>query len=210
MLALLISWVYKIWSATWRLEIIEDPQFTEALTKGPLAFAFWHGDEMVVLKLGPRYRCAAMTSTSKDGELMTQILKRFGFGISRGSSTRGGARALLGMVKLLLTGYNATVAVDGPKGPRHKPKPGILFLSQRANVPIVPTGVAKKRALIFSKSWNKTYLPWPFSKVIVSFGTPYHVTSLATPEEELKELSLLETKLHLQRGDAQARLLAIR
>ena len=158
---------------------------------------------MVVLRLGPVYRCAAMTSTSDDGELMTRVLKWFGFGISRGSSTRGGARALIGMIKLIRLGYCATVAVDGPKGPRHKAKPGILYLAQKAGVPIIPTGVAREKALVFEKSWNKTYIPWPFSKVVVSFGKPFYVVDeldVAHSELYLREL---ESALRFQQQEAQ-------
>jgi lysophospholipid acyltransferase (LPLAT)-like uncharacterized protein len=203
----LIAAIYWLWSHSWRFRVIEHPDFIEARKKGSVAFAFWHGDEMVVLRLGPTYRCAAMTSTSKDGELMTRVLKFFKFGISRGSSTRGGARALIGMIKLLSNGYNATVAVDGPKGPRHKPKAGIIYLAQKACVPIIPTGVARKKALVFERSWNKTYLPWPFSKVIVSFGRPIVVKADLTENEMPQTLEALEFALHSQRGEAQAELL---
>lgn len=207
MLPLLIAVVYWLWSHTWRFKVDEHPLFKEALKKGPVIFAFWHGDEMVVLRLGPVYHCAAMTSTSRDGELMTRVLKYFKFGVSRGSSTRGGARALIGMLRLIKSGYNATVAVDGPKGPRHKVKPGIVALAEKSGAPIIPTGVARKRALVFEKSWNKTYLPWPFSKVVVSFGKPIVLDSV-TPETGVPALlEDLEFALHRQRGEAQAVLL---
>jgi lysophospholipid acyltransferase (LPLAT)-like uncharacterized protein len=203
----LIAGFYWLWSRAWRFKVIEHPAFSELKHQHSVAFAHWHGDEMVVLRLGPRYRCAAMTSTSKDGELMTRVLKFFGFGISRGSSTRGGARALIGMVKLVESGYNATVAVDGPKGPRHKVKPGVWYLAKHARTPIVPTGVARQKALVFHKSWNKTYLPWPFTKVIVYFDKPLDFS------EEVNEGNItaleerLEQALHIARGKAQALLL---
>jgi lysophospholipid acyltransferase (LPLAT)-like uncharacterized protein len=200
----LIAALYFLWSHTWRFKVIEHPEFSALRKNKSVAFAFWHGDEMVVLRLGPTYRCAAMTSTSSDGELMTRVLKYFKFGISRGSSTRGGARALIGMIKLLRAGYNATVAVDGPKGPRHKPKPGVIYLAQKANVGIIPTGVARNRALVFSRSWNKTYIPLPFSKVIVSFGKPIFISEEISENKIGPYLDSLENALHLQRGEAQA------
>jgi lysophospholipid acyltransferase (LPLAT)-like uncharacterized protein len=203
----LIAVFYWIWARTWRLQVLEHPAFKEALKKGGVAFAHWHGDEMVVLRLGRHYKCAAMTSTSKDGELMTQVLKFFGFGISRGSSTRGGARALIGIIKLVKGGYNASVAVDGPKGPRHKVKEGVFYLSKHANVPIIPTGVAKAHALVFNRSWNKTFLPWPFSKVVVSFGKPILPTVDVSTETLPPMRENLELSLHLERGVAQAKLL---
>jgi lysophospholipid acyltransferase (LPLAT)-like uncharacterized protein len=203
----LIAAIYWVWSHTWRLKVIEDPAMREALTRGPVAFAHWHGDEMVVLRLGRRYHCAAMTSTSKDGELMTRVLRFFGFGISRGSSTRGGAQALLGMVRLSKLGFNATVAVDGPKGPRHKVKAGVWHVARLTGAPVIPTGVARKRALVFERSWNKTYLPWPFTRVIVSFGAPIGFPADFDDTKMAGLEALLEERLHLQRGVAQAQLL---
>lgn len=203
----LIAAIYWLWSHTWRFTVLESPAFLSTKKTGPIAFAHWHGDEMVVLRLGPRYHCAAMTSTSEDGELMTRILRFFGFGISRGSSTRGGARALIGMVKMVEQGYSATVAVDGPKGPRHKVKAGIWLISKHAQASIIPTGVAKSSALVFHRSWNKTFIPWPFAKVIVSFGEPLPVPQNTDDEALVLLQKILEDKLHLERGRAQAYLM---
>jgi lysophospholipid acyltransferase (LPLAT)-like uncharacterized protein len=145
-----------------------------------------------------------MTSTSEDGELMTRVLRLFGFGISRGSSTRGGARALVGIVKLVRDGFSGTVAIDGPKGPRHKPKPGVWHLARHAEALVIPTGVARSSAVVFERSWNKTFLPKPFAKVIVSFGAPLAPPAEITEQNTPELLALLEEKMHLQRGHAQA------
>ncbi|MCC6278225.1 MAG: lysophospholipid acyltransferase family protein [Oligoflexia bacterium] len=200
----LVAALYWLWSRTWRFRVIEDPEFTALKKRGPVTFAHWHGDEMVVLRLGPVYKCAAMTSTSDDGELMTRVLKFFGFGVSRGSSTRGGVRAAVGLVHLVKEqGFSATMAVDGPKGPRHKVKPGVIAIAQHTGTAIVPTGVARSSALVFEKSWNKTFLPWPFSRVIVYFGRP--LIELSQSQEVLVEK--IEVCLHEARGKAQAHLL---
>ncbi len=201
----IIAVIYWLWSHTWRFKIIEHPGFTAARKSGKVIFAHWHGDEMVVLRLGPKYHCAAMTSTSKDGELMTRVLRLFGFGIARGSSTRGGARALIGMLSLMKAGFNATVAVDGPKGPRHKVKAGILALAKHSGAHIVPTGVARSSALVFEKSWNKTYLPWPFAKVIVTFGEPMKLDVSMTESNQCHQI---EKNLYFERGRSQAKLLS--
>lgn len=209
LLPLLMAFIYWLWSRTWRLKVLEDPAFLEARRQGPIIFAHWHGDEMVVLRLGSRYHCAAMTSTSEDGELMTRILKIFGFGVSRGSSTRGGARAAIGMLNLMKAGYSGTVAVDGPRGPRHKVKPGIWFLAKHADAQIIPTGVAPQKAFVFQKSWNKTFLPWPFSKVVVSFGPPVPHQQEFSEQNAEKLSSLLEEKLHQEHKRARAFLLSM-
>ena len=210
LLAPLIIVLYWAWSRTWRIQVLEDTDFIQEKFKNRVAFAHWHGDELVVVRVGPRYKCAAMTSTSDDGELMTRVLRFFGFGISRGSSTRGGARALVGMIKLTQKGYNASFAVDGPKGPRHKVKPGIWYLAKHAGTKIIPTGVAKKQAIVFIRSWNKTYIPLPFSRVVVSFGKPIEIPDKIEDHALPTLVAQLEERLHLQRGHAQAALLGAR
>src|ERR1700683_2682836 len=94
----LIALVYWIWSHTWRFRVLEHPEFKAAYKNGPVAFAHWHGDNLVVVRMGRQYHVASMASTSSDGELITRVLKIFGFGIARGSSHRAGVRALVGMV----------------------------------------------------------------------------------------------------------------
>ena len=169
----LIASFYFLWSHTWRYRVVENPDFTAARqARTPIVFAFWHGDEMALLRIGPVYKCAAMSSTSKDGELMTKVLQLYKFSVSRGSSTRGGVRALVGLIQLTRKGHAATMAVDGPKGPVYKVKPGVIDLAKHAQGAIIPAGVASSKSYVFQKSWNKAHLPLPFSKVIISFGKP--------------------------------------
>jgi lysophospholipid acyltransferase (LPLAT)-like uncharacterized protein len=143
-----------------------------------------------------------MASTSADGELITRVLLFFGFGIARGSSTRSGVRALVGMVARVKEGYNPAIAVDGPKGPREKVKPGIVYVAQHAQLPLIPVGVAKSSALVFNKAWDRTIFPWPFSKVVVSFGAP--INSEGTDEKEI--IRTLEEKIKAEKLIAESHL----
>lgn len=169
----LVYFVYRLWSATWRVRVIEPESLKAALRDGePIVFAHWHGDELKVIPLIPLYRIATMTSTSKDGELIDFALRRLGGATSRGSSTRGGSGALKGLIRLMKSGYRASLAVDGPKGPLHRAKPGIFELSRLAQARIVPVGAAADRVITFHKSWNKAQLPKPFSRITVKFNEP--------------------------------------
>jgi lysophospholipid acyltransferase (LPLAT)-like uncharacterized protein len=169
----LLTWFYKVWASTWRVSLIEDPLLRADLREGRLVtFAIWHGDELALLRFAHRYRVATMTSTSQDGDLMDTILHKFGFQTSRGSSTRGGSRALVGLLRLGRAGRNPVVAVDGPKGPFHKAKPGIFEISKKLGTPIYPGSVAASNSLVFGRSWNKAFLPLPFSKVALIWGPP--------------------------------------
>jgi lysophospholipid acyltransferase (LPLAT)-like uncharacterized protein len=123
-----IVWVfYKCLYFTWQIEIIEPDEMKSSIkNQTPFILAHWHGDELAMIHLFSRYKLATMTSTSKDGELVNTIVRWFGGATSRGSSTRGGVGALKGLIRLMQKGFNASIAVDGPKGPIHKVKPGIF------------------------------------------------------------------------------------
>lgn len=163
--------IYTSLKLTWRIRIVEPAGFKAALADGrPMVLAHWHGDELGILHLLARYRAAVMTSTSKDGELMDAIVRRFGSKTSRGSSTRGGASALKGILRLAREGWRPSVAVDGPKGPLHKVKPGVFEISKLIGGEIFPISVACDRAHVFEKAWNKTFLPLPFARVVVVWG----------------------------------------
>lgn len=184
-----IAWIFfRAWSISWRLRCIESEGLKAAIKNGdPLIFAHWHGDELKILPLIKPYKVATMTSTSKDGALVDFAVRRLGGATSRGSSTRGGIGALKGLIRLMGQGYRASMAVDGPKGPLHKAKPGVFELSRLAKAQIVPMGAATDRKILFSKSWNKAELPKPFAKIVVWFGEPI---PMLTRDESAKEPAL--------------------
>lgn len=170
----LVFFIYRLWTWSWRKTIVCSSGLLTALEeKKPVIFAHWHGDELVIIHLVPIYKIATMTSKSKDGELVDFVLRKLGGATSRGSSTRGGIGALKGLIRLLRSGnHNASMAVDGPKGPLHQVKLGVFELSKLTDALIVPVGAASSSAKVFEKSWNKARLPWPFSKVVVVFTEP--------------------------------------
>ncbi len=133
---------------------------------------------------------------------MAKVLKWLGAKTSRGSSTRGGVQALKGLLRLVKDGGNCSFAVDGPKGPLHKVKPGVFELSRMISGPIYAAGVACDRAIHFPRSWNKTFLPKPFAKVIIYWEGPLAPVSRdADPRNP--DLALeLEALLHHARQQA--------
>jgi lysophospholipid acyltransferase (LPLAT)-like uncharacterized protein len=187
---------YRLWSATWRLKCIEPESLTQAKKNGEkLIFAHWHGDELKIVPLVTPYRIATMTSTSKDGQLIDFAIRRLGGATSKGSSTRGGIGALKGLIRLMGEGYRASMAVDGPKGPLHKVKPGVFELSRLAKARIVPTGAATDRAILFRKSWNKAQLPKPFAKIVVWFGEPFDIVSKDDSPKDSAMAARLESEI---------------
>lgn len=177
-LALIIFCVYKLLYATWRIKRNECPEFQQALrNRTPVILAHWHGDELAVIHLVRRYRIATITSTSKDGELMNQVLRWLGASTARGSSTRQGAAALRGVISLCRrNGNNVSFAVDGPKGPIYKVKPGVFEFSRLMNAPIYIVSVGVSRPWIFHRSWNKCVLPRFFSRLVIDITPGLPVT----------------------------------
>ncbi len=165
---------YRLLAATWRIREAQPPKLVEkrAPAGHPFIVAFWHGDELSILGLHRRYQVAGMVSTSRDGEMMARSLELLDIKCARGSSTRGGASALKGMCRLSREGRIPVIAVDGPRGPYHKAKPGIFTLSALLGAEIIPAGIACSRALVFRKTWNQAYLPYPFAKIQVVWGPP--------------------------------------
>ncbi|WP_376694096.1 lysophospholipid acyltransferase family protein [Wenzhouxiangella sp. EGI_FJ10409] len=165
--------VYRGWSATWRLRRREPPAMLERMHKGqPFVVAMWHGDEFGLICFSRFYHLATMTSWSKDGELMDYVLRRLGFETARGSSSRGGSSALRGLLRLARRGWSPVITVDGPRGPVHKAKPGVLELARMTGLPVFPCAMACTRHLPLHRSWDQAKLPTPFAKVLIYWGDP--------------------------------------
>jgi lysophospholipid acyltransferase (LPLAT)-like uncharacterized protein len=137
-------------------------------------YAFWHG-QLLTLTYTHRGRgIVVLVSRHKDGEIISQILCRLGFGVVRGSSTRGGLRALLEMARVGRDGHPLGVTPDGPRGPRHQLQNGVLLIAQRSGFPIIPLAVEAVRRTELS-SWDRFLIPHPWSRVVVVTGPPLRI-----------------------------------
>jgi lysophospholipid acyltransferase (LPLAT)-like uncharacterized protein len=133
--------------------------------------AFWH--ECVLMSMFSRWRkpTTAMISRSKDGEIVTGVVHRFGIDTARGSSTRGGDIALREILRDVGEGKNIAFTPDGPKGPARVVKEGLVYASKITGLPIVPfhfTARSKKRL----RSWDGMIVPRPFSRAVFVYGEP--------------------------------------
>jgi lysophospholipid acyltransferase (LPLAT)-like uncharacterized protein len=188
--------IYKILYSTWRISISETPEMRQAMNSGtPIIYAHWHGDELAILHLLKPHRASAMASNSADGEIMHKVINLMGSTTSRGSSSRGGVSAIRGILRLTKEGWNPSVAVDGPKGPRHKVKSGVFEISKLTNAAIFPLAAACDRAWHFSKAWNKTYLPKPFARLSIVFGPALPAVSREEDAHDVALASRLEVAL---------------
>jgi lysophospholipid acyltransferase (LPLAT)-like uncharacterized protein len=157
----------------WRIEGQE--HVDEILREGrqPI-YAFWHGRILPALYHFRHQRIVVITSQNFDGEWIARILLRFGFGVARGSTSRGGARALVQLRQELAAGHAVAFTVDGPRGPARVAQAGAVWLAGATGQPILPYHIEADRYWTAS-SWDRTQLPKPFSTVGIALGPPLDV-----------------------------------
>jgi lysophospholipid acyltransferase (LPLAT)-like uncharacterized protein len=157
-------------------------------------YAFWHG-RMLALSFSHRNQAIqVLASEHQDGEMMGQTIRLLGFGHVRGSSTRGGARAIRELIGKLEQGLDLGITADGPKGPRFVVKPGPLEIAKISGAAIVPITASARRHWTF-KSWDAFEVPKPFSIVSVRLGAPVIVPPDAGADEIESSRQALEKRL---------------
>lgn len=156
----------------------EAPSPPEATYEKPMIYSFWHRAVFPSAWLWRRTGIAVMVSRSFDGEYIARTLEKLGFVAVRGSSSRGGAAALLGLRSQLEQGTAVAFTIDGPRGPKYVAKPGPVLLSQVSAVPMAAFYVALSDAWVL-KTWDALMIPKPFSKALVRLSAKVQVPALA-------------------------------
>jgi lysophospholipid acyltransferase (LPLAT)-like uncharacterized protein len=151
------------------------------LGPGSLLFAMWHGDYFPVFSYARDSDVCVIVSRSPDGEILSQLLTGRGYRVVRGSNTRGATRAMIDLARVVNEGHDAAIAVDGPRGPADRVKPGIVLLSKVTGCPIVPLGAGISRHKRFA-SWDRFQVPLPFSRTVISVGEAIQVPPDASTE----------------------------
>ncbi|MDI6780783.1 MAG: lysophospholipid acyltransferase family protein [bacterium] len=162
-------------------------------------YAFWHGQQFLLVPYMSQRDIILMSSLSKDGEYQAKILQRFGYRIVRGSSAKGGMRGLIGLIKGIKDGYDCGLAVDGPIGPIYEPKEGVIALARKTGAYIVPLVSATRHKWIFEAAWDKYVLPKPFSHGLIAFGQPYKVGDDTSIQQEC---AVLKERLNILSREA--------
>src|SRR5690606_8758609 len=130
----------------------------------PAIYLLWHGRLLPCSYYHRHHGLATLISRHRDGDYIAGVVQRWGFRTIRGSSSRGGAAALLQMERLLRDGVSLAITPDGPRGPRQKMKPGPLYAAQRAGVPVIPVTAGCSRAWWF-EGWDRFMVPQPFARI---------------------------------------------
>lgn len=171
-----LGWLYlRFVGLTSRIRIHHHPAARGIIDeKKPCIFAFWHRYQLMMCYVHRHRGVHVLVSRSKDGELIARALHMFGYSTARGSSTRGGAAALMELIDAVSAGGQAAVTPDGPKGPFRSVQPGVTALAQKTGCPVVPCGWAATRSKALN-SWDRFLIPLPFGRYEVVFGGPLTV-----------------------------------
>jgi lysophospholipid acyltransferase (LPLAT)-like uncharacterized protein len=138
-------------------------------------YTFWHNRVFLATWFWRRRRIVVMTSKSFDGEYIARFIQRFGYGASRGSSTRGATGAVVEMIRLMGAGCPCAFTIDGPKGPRYVAKMGAVLLAKKTGNPILPFTITADRFWKAKKSWDGFQVPMPFTHARVWIAAPIFV-----------------------------------
>lgn len=163
------------------------------LNHKPWIFSIWHTNVLYSPYLLRNLNTAVLISASRDGEFITRVVHHFGNTSIRGSTSRGGGKALKEMIQHLRKGLSAAFTPDGPRGPAWIVQPGLILSAQLTQVPVLPFHYECTRQKI-AKSWDEHRVPLPFTTFVCSYGAPISIPRELTPEQ------FEETRLQVERA----------
>lgn len=166
-------------------------------------FTFWHSCIFSATWFWRRRGIVVMSSWSRDGEFVGRFIKRFGYGTSRGSSTRGSGRALAEMSECLENNIDVAFTIDGPRGPAFVAKEGAIILSRHTGQAILPFHITPKRFIALS-SWDRQEIPIPFTRALTLIGEPIYLPKNCSREEAAARQEKLQTTLESLRQQGEA------
>jgi len=186
---------------TMRWQTIGDENLTTILNSGHRAiFTFWHGRIFPSTYYWRNRGIVVMTSQNVDGEGIAQCIQRFGFGVARGSSSRGGFRALAQLVRDIRHGKDAAFTIDGPRGPRYVAKQGPILLAYKTGAAVFCFHISMKHTIQL-RSWDEFQIPLPFTRALVLQGEPIW----APPDSSEEALRNLHAKMQQTLDDLRVR-----
>lgn len=181
----------------------------------PCISVFWHDQQLFMPWLYLKFRqgkaarsMVALISAHRDGRIVARIVKALGIDSIAGSTTRRGREAMFSLIRALEEGNHVAITPDGPRGPRHRLKSGVIRIAQRAGAPIYPIAIACERAWTF-RSWDRMFLPKPFSRAVLLRGERMEVPKTMEPGELEAYAQELEKRLSILSEEAARRILRI-
>ena len=208
LLNLAVSFIHWVGRTTrWRVRG-EENYFSERTQGRPIIFAFWHNQLTLMpfcyTAMAGRKTVTVLISQSRDGQIVSDLIKKFGFDQIRGSSSRGGFSALLQLNRKLEEGFDLAITPDGPRGPAFQVQSGVVSLASASGCSIMPVAydLRFKKTL---KSWDRFKLPRPYNHGVLVVGKPIRVESNA--DESHLESKRIEVQSALEDINHQAEVL---
>ncbi|MEW6188400.1 MAG: lysophospholipid acyltransferase family protein [Thermodesulfobacteriota bacterium] len=181
--------LFSLWFGSCRPRMLHQ-EYHEAffLNQNPFIAVTWHRASIFFCYYYGPFHPMVMFSQSPDGEYLARFAQRCGVVPVRGSSTRGGERALIQMIRFLRQGNRiCSTVLDGPQGPPYKAKTGLLFLAKKTGLPLLPIIWSSPKAITLENTWDRTMIPKPFSPVVINYGPPMFVPS-DCPDSEMERI----------------------
>ena len=175
------------WALMWFLYLTNKKvwRFEGELPETPFVVLFWHGELLmapfIFRKARPKTTVNVMISDHFDGEIITRIIAPFGLKTVRGSSRKGGAKALIAALKKVKAGESVGITPDGPKGPRHSVGDGAVVIAQKADIPVVILNCRPSKYRQ-AKSWDRFVIPRPFGAIEYRMSAPFSLKGLSLEE----------------------------
>lgn len=160
----------------------------------PVIFVFWHGQLLPLVHYHRNEGIVVLVSEHADGEYISRVIRQYGFGTVRGSSTRGGVKGLKGLIRAAREGRDLGITPDGPRGPARQFKAGALRAAQVTGLPIIPLSTWPSRAWRLD-SWDRFLVPKPFSRIQIVYGPARTVPRRADPRRLEDETRSLQEEL---------------
>ena len=172
--------IIRIYSFFIRVNIEIHPETQKLIDENKnFLTGFWEGRQIIFVPYFAKYRVCVLVDESWVGRILIRILHYFGYKTVSGSVKRKGVSAAINLKKMAENGYRIAFSLDGPRGPAFKSKPGIIFISRKLGIPIVPVATSAKRKWILTQTWCRYMIPKPFTKCFISIGKPLSVKEMA-------------------------------
>ena len=181
--------------STTKIERTGYEKASKVISSKGFIFALWHSRILLFSYVYKWLNAVILVSRSEDGEIIARILQHQGQETIRGSTSKGGLRALASMIKKLKEKKRVGVVIpDGPRGPKFKVQPGVITLAKKTGYPIVPVSCSAKKIKVFS-SWDRFIIPFPFTKCRLVYGEPLYVPENIDKDGEKQYVIRLEEEL---------------
>ena len=173
--------------------------------QGKCIFCGWHGRSFIFANFFRGRGYHVVISQSRDGDIQNHIFSKLGYKTIRGSTGRGGARALIESIRALREGGTMAMTPDGPRGPTHVVQGGVMVMALKSGACLIPVGISARPRLLI-RSWDRYMVPVPFARALLIFGNPICVPAAADEDCVESCRLLLESEINRLEAESERRM----